>query len=81
MENIYCKLDFDNPIFDAILVFIATSIFQYLETIHDDKKKISFQLSGFVAAIVGILIYYVVGKHLKLNISSQEIFTDMGNFK
>ena len=81
MENIYSKLDFDNPIFDAVLIFIVTSIYQYIETIYDDKKIISIQLSGFVAIIAGLLIYYVVSKHIKLNISAQEIFTDMGNFK
>ena len=80
MENIYSKLDFDNPILDAFLIFLATSLFQYLETIYDDKKTVSFKLSGFVAVVSGLLIYYVVNKHIKLNISTQEIFTDMGKF-
>ena len=81
MDNIFLKLDFDNPIFDSILIFVLSFLYQYIETIYDDKKKISIQLSGFISIVVGLLIYYIVSKHMKLNISTQDIFTDMGNFK
>jgi hypothetical protein len=80
MDNIFCKLDFDNPILDAVLFFIIITLHQYMETIEDDKKVISYRLSSVVALLVGLIVYYVVSKYAKLNMSTQEIFTDMGNF-
>jgi hypothetical protein len=80
MDNIFCKLDFDNPILDAVLFFIIITFHQYMETIEDDKKVISYRLSSVAALLVGLIVYYVVSKYAKLNMSTQEIFTDMGNF-
>ena len=51
-----------------------------METIEDDKKVISYRLSFVSALLVGLIVYYVVSKYSKLNMSTQEIFTDMGNF-
>jgi len=80
MESIYSKLDFDNPILDALLVGLFVTIIQYLETIYDEKKTISFRLSVLVSIVVFLIVYYIINKYMKLNITTQEIFTDMGQF-
>lgn len=80
MEAIFSKLDFDNPILDAVIVGLLVTLIQYLETIYDDKKTISIKLSLIVSIIVFLIVYYIVNKHMKLNITTQEIFTDMGQF-
>ena len=80
MESIYSKLDFDNPILDALLVGLFVTIIQYLETIYDEKKTISIRLSVLVSIVVFLIVYYIINKYMKLNITTQEIFTDMGQF-
>jgi len=80
MEAIFSKLDFDNPILDAVIVGIFVTIIQYLETIYDEKKTISLKLSLLVSVVVFLIVYYIDNKYMKLNISTQEIFTDMGQF-
>ena len=80
MEAIFSKLDFDNPILDAVIVGLLVTLIQYLETIYDDKKTISLKLSLLVSIVVFLIVYYIVNKHMKLNITTQEIFTDMGQF-
>jgi hypothetical protein len=80
MDQLFTKLDFDNPLLAGIIGFTLVSLIQYLETIYDDKKTISFKLSFAVFFIIFIIVYYVSNKHSKLNVSSQEIFTDMGKF-
>jgi UDP-N-acetylmuramyl pentapeptide phosphotransferase/UDP-N-acetylglucosamine-1-phosphate transferase len=80
MEAIFSKLDFDNPILDAVIVGLLVTLIQYLETIYDDKKTISLKLSLLVSIIVFFIVYYIVSKYMKLNITTQEIFTDMGQF-
>jgi hypothetical protein len=77
MENIFTKLDFDNPLLDGIIVFILVTIYQYIETIYDEKKTVSFRLSLMVFFIVFLIVYYLNNKFLKSNITTQEIFTDM----
>ena len=80
MDNLFSRLDFDNPLIDGIIAFLLTFLFQYIETIYDDKKTISLRLSFMVFLLVFVLVYYVSNKHIKLNITTQEIFTDMGTF-
>jgi uncharacterized MAPEG superfamily protein len=80
METIYSKLDFDNPLFDSILMFCAITIIQYLETIYDEKKTVSLKVSFVAAVIVFLIVYYIDNKYMKTNIGTQEIFTDMGAF-
>jgi hypothetical protein len=80
MENIFTKLDFDNPLLDGTIAFLIITLLQYIETIYDDKKTISYRLSAVVFLLVFIMVYYVYSKYVKLNISTQEIFTDMGQF-
>jgi type III secretory pathway component EscS len=48
METIFTKLDFDNPLLDAVIVGLVVTLVQYLETIYDDKKTISIKLSLIV---------------------------------
>jgi len=80
MENIFTKLDFDNPLLDGIIAFLTITLLQYIETIYDDKKTISYRLSFVVFLLTFIMVYYVYNKYVKLNITTQEIFTDMGHF-
>jgi len=80
MENIFTKLDFDNPLLDGTIAFLIITLLQYIETIYDDKKTISYRLSFVVFLLVFIMVYYVYNKYVKLNITTQEIFTDMGQF-
>jgi hypothetical protein len=80
MEAIFSKLDFDNPILDAVIVGLFVTLIQYLETVYDDKKTVSLKLSLLVAVVVFLIVYYIANKYMKLNISTQEIFTDMGQF-
>ena len=80
MEAIFSKLDFDNPILDAVIVGLFVTLIQYLETIYDDKKTVSLKLSLLVSIVVFLIVYYIANKYMKLNISTQEIFTDMGQF-
>ncbi len=80
MDNLLTRLDFDNPLLDGIIAFFLTFLFQYIETIYDEKKTISLRLSFMVFVLVFGLVYYVSNKHIKLNITTQEIFTDMGTF-
>lgn len=80
MENQFTKLDFDNPFLDAIIAFSITTLFQYIESIYDEKKTVSLRLSLMVSLIVFLMVYYVFNKYHKLNITTQEIFTDMGTF-
>jgi type III secretory pathway component EscS len=80
MEAIFSKLDFDNPILDAVIVGLFVTLIQYLETIYDDKKTVSLKLSLLVSIVVFLIVYYISNKYMKLNISTQEIFTDMGQF-
>jgi len=80
MEALFSKLDFDNPILDAVIVGLFVTIIQYLETIYDEKKTISLKLSLLVSVVVFLIVYYIDNKYMKLNISTQEIFTDMGHF-
>ena len=80
METIFTKLDFDNPLLDAIIVGLVVTLVQYLETIYDDKKTISIKLSLIVSVIVFLMVYYIDNKYMKANITTQEIFTDMGQF-
>ena len=80
MEAIFYKLDFDNPILDAVIVGLFVTLIQYLETIYDDKKTVSIKLSLLVSIVVFLIVYYIVSKYMKLNITTQEIFTDMGQF-
>jgi hypothetical protein len=80
MENLFTKLDFDNPLLDGSISFLLVTLFQYIESIYDEKKTISLRLSLMVFFIVFIIVYYLENKYTKLNISTQEIFTDMGSF-
>ena len=80
MEAIFSKLDFDNPILDAVIVGLLVTLIQYLETVYDDKKTVSIKLSILVSIVVFLIVYYIDNKYMKLNISTQEIFTDMGHF-
>jgi type III secretory pathway component EscS len=80
MEGIFSKLDFDNPILDAVIVGLFVTLIQYLETVYDDKKTVSLKLSLLVSIVVFLIVYYIANKYMKLNISTQEIFTDMGQF-
>jgi hypothetical protein len=80
MENIFTKLDFDNPLLDGTIAFLIITLLQYIETVYDDKKTISYRLSFVVFLLVFIMVYYVYNKYVKLNITTQEIFTDMGQF-
>jgi type III secretory pathway component EscS len=80
MEAIFSKLDFDNPILDAVIVGLFVTLIQYLETVYDDKKTVSLKLSLLVSIVVFLIVYYIANKYMKLNISTQEIFTDMGQF-
>ena len=80
MEAIFSKLDFDNPILDAVIVGLLVTLIQYLETVYDDKKTVSIKLSILVSIVVFLIVYYIDNKYMKLNISTQEIFTDMGQF-
>ena len=80
MDQLFTKLDFDNPLLSGIVGFFITSLFQYFETIYDEKRDVSFKLSFMVFVIIFLIVYYISNKCLKLNISSQEIFTDMGKF-
>ena len=80
MEAIFSKLDFDNPILDAVIVGLFVTLIQYLETVYDDKKTVSLKLSLLVSIVVFLIVYYISNKYMKLNISTQEIFTDMGQF-
>lgn len=80
MDNLFTRLDFDNPLLDGIIAFLLTFLFQYIETVYDEKRTISLRLSAMVAVLVFGLVYYVSNKHIKLNITAQEIFTDMGTF-
>ena len=80
MDKIFTKLDFDNPVLDGIVSFLLVTLFQYIETIYDEKKTISLRLSLMVSVLVATVVYYVVHKYAKLNITTQEIFTDMGAF-
>jgi hypothetical protein len=80
MEAIFYKLDFDNPILDAVIVGLFVTLIQYLETVYDDKKTVSIKLSLLVSIVVFLIVYYIVSKYMKLNITTQEIFTDMGQF-
>lgn len=80
MDQLFTKLDFDNPLLAGFIGFILTTSFQYMETISDDKKTVSFKLSFMVFLIIFVIVYYISNKCAKLNVSSQEIFTDMGKF-
>jgi len=80
METIFLKLDFDNPLLDSIIIILTITIIQYLETIYDDKKTISFRLSFLAGLIVFLMVYSINNKYNKTNIVTQEIFTDMGQF-
>ena len=80
MENLFTKLDFDNPLLDGSIAFLLVTLFQYIETIYDDTKTISLRLSLMVFFIVFLIVYYLDNKFAKLNITTQEIFTDMGTF-
>ena len=80
MDQLFTKLDFDNPLLAGVIGFVLTSLFQYIETISDDKKTVSFKLSFMVFIIIFVIVYYISNKCAKLNVSSQEIFTDMGKF-
>jgi len=80
MEAIFSKLDFDNPILDAVIVGLFVTLIQYLETVYDDKKTISIKLSLLVSIVVFLIVYYIDNKYMKSNITTQEIFTDMGQF-
>jgi type III secretory pathway component EscS len=80
MEAIFSKLDFDNPILDAVIIGLFVTLIQYLETVYDDKKTVSLKLSLLVSIVVFLIVYYIANKYMKLNISTQEIFTDMGQF-
>jgi len=80
MENLFTKLDFDNPLLDGSISFLLVTLFQYIESIYDEKKTISLRLSLMVFFIVFLIVYYLESKYTKLNISTQEIFTDMGAF-
>lgn len=80
MEAIFSKLDFDNPILDAVIVGLFVTLIQYLETVYDDKKTVSIKLSLLVSIVVFLIVYYINNKYMKSNITTQEIFTDMGQF-
>jgi|UniRef100_A0A6C0H153 hypothetical protein len=80
MDNIFTKLDFDNPILISTISLILTLLYQYIETIYDDKKIVSIRLSLVVSLLVFLIVYYITNKHAKMNITTQEIFTDMGIF-
>ena len=80
MDQLFTKLDFDNPLLAGIIGFILTSLFQYIETVSDDKKTVSFKLSFMVFVLIFALVYYINNKHTKLNVSSQDVFLDMGKF-
>jgi hypothetical protein len=80
MENLFTKLDFDNPLLDGLISFLLVTLFQYIESIYDEKKTVSLRLSLMVFFIVFLIVYYLESKYTKLNISTQEIFTDMGSF-
>jgi len=80
MEAIFSKLDFDNPILDAVIVGLFVTLIQYLETVYDDKKTVSIKLSLLVSIVVFLIVYYINSKYMKSNITTQEIFTDMGQF-
>jgi hypothetical protein len=80
MENQFIKLDFDNPLLDSIIAFSLTILFQYIEHVYDEKKSISIRLSLFISLIVFLMVYYTSNKYIKTNITTQDIFTDMGAF-
>lgn len=80
MENQFTKLDFDNPVLDGVIAFIVVTSFQYMESVYDEKKSVSVRLSLVVALMVFLMVYYISNKYTKLNITTQEIFTDMGTF-
>ncbi len=80
MENLFTKLDFDNPLLDGSIEFLLVTLFQYIETIYDEKKTVSLRLSAMVFFIVFLIVYYMANRYAKLNITTQEIFTDMGTF-
>ena len=73
MEAIFSKLDFDNPILDAVIIGLFVTLIQYLETVYDDKKTVSLKLSLLVSIVVFLIVYYIANKYMKLNISTQEI--------
>jgi len=60
MDQLFTKLDFDNPLLSGIIGFVLTSLFQYIETISDDKKTVSFKLSFMVFVIVFAVVYYIL---------------------
>ena len=80
MDQLFTKIDFDNPLLAGIIGFVITSLFQYIETVSDDKKTVSFKLSFMVFVLIFVLVYYINNKHTKLNVSSQDVFLDMGKF-
>jgi len=80
MENLFTKLNFDNPLLDGSIAFLLVTLFQYIETIYDEKKTVSLRLSAMVFFIVFLIVYYMANRYAKLNITTQEIFTDMGTF-
>ena len=80
MDQLFTKIDFDNPLLAGIIGFVLTSLFQYIETVSDEKKTMSFKLSFMVFVLIFGLVYYINNKHSKLNVSSQDVFLDMGRF-
>jgi len=80
MEQIFNKLDFDNPLLDGFIGFVLITLFQYIESIYDDKKSVSLRTSLMVFLLIFMIVYYIDSKFMKMNVSTQEIFTDMGQF-
>ena len=80
MEQIFNKLDFDNPLLVGFISFVLITLFQYIESIYDDKKSVSIRTSLFVFLLIFMIVYYIDNKFMKMSVSTQEIFTDMGQF-
>ena len=65
MEQIFNKLDFDNPLLDGFIGFTLITLFQYIESIYDDKKSVG-AMWCFAAAIAPWIIPYFYELNLSL---------------